>query len=297
MIMVMSRFEQGPGRPTLPPPHPRRYRLVVGTPFVSRLERFASVPSTQPIIRGWLDAGTPEVAIAVADEQTAGRGRLGRAWTAPAGAALLASAGFRPADLPAGQAWRLAATLSLAMLDAAEDVAGLRDGTLGLKWPNDIVADGPDGLLRKVAGVLGEASLDDDRVRTAVVGIGVNADWPAELFPADLAPSMTSLRELSGGRPIDRDALLDAWLDRLEPRYEALRLGRFDAGGWSTRQRTTGHTVEVDGAQGRVTAEAVGVDPETGALVLTGQDGAVRRIDTGDVTRCRVVALPGRLPR
>ena len=104
--------------------------------------------------------------------------------------------------------------------------------------------------LRKVAGVLGEASLDDDRVGSAVVGIGVNGDWPLEHFPADLAPSMTSLRELSGGRPIDRDTLLDAWLDRLEPRYEALRLGRFDAGGWSSRQRTTGHTVEVDGQRG-----------------------------------------------
>lgn len=265
----------------------------MSTPFVARLERFASVPSTQPIVRGWLDAGVPEVAIAVADEQTAGRGRLGRAWTAPPGAALLVSVGFRPTDLAARHAWRLAATVSLAMLDAAEDAAGLRDGTLGLKWPNDIVADGPDGLLRKVAGVLGEASLDDDRVGTAVVGIGVNADWPLELYPADLAPSMSSLRELSGGRPIDRDVLLEAWLDRLEPRTEALRMGRFDAGGWSARQRTTGHTVEVDGPDGRLTTQAVGVDPETGALLVAGVDGGVVRIEAGDVTRCRVVALPG----
>lgn len=265
-------------------------------PFVARLERFESVPSTQFIVRGWLEDGTSEVAIAVADEQTEGRGRLGRTWTAPSRSALLVSAGFRPIDLPARHAWRLAATVSLAMLDAAEDVAGLRDGTLGLKWPNDIVADGPDGLLRKVAGVLGETSLDDDRVGTAVVGIGVNGDWPAELFPADLAPSMTSLRELSGGRPIDREALLGAWLIRLEPRYEALRLGRFDAGGWTARQRTTNHTVEVDGPDGRLTAEALGVDPDSGALLVARTDGAPRAIDSGDVTRCRVVRLPARRP-
>ncbi len=153
-------------------------------PFISRLERFGSVESTQPIVRGWLDAGTPEVCLAVADEQTQGRGRLGRTWDAPPGAALLVSAGFRPIDLPAIHAWRLGATVALAMLDAAEDVAGLRDATLGLKWPNDIVADGPDGLLRKVAGVLGEAQLDDDRVATAVVGIGVNADWAGGRLPA-----------------------------------------------------------------------------------------------------------------
>jgi BirA family biotin operon repressor/biotin-[acetyl-CoA-carboxylase] ligase len=265
--------------------------------FISRLERFGSVPSTQPIVRGWLGSGASEVAVAVADEQTDGRGRLDRTWTAPLGAALLVSAGFRPVDLAVRHAWRLAATVSLAMLDAAEDVAGLRDATLGLKWPNDIVADGPDGLLRKVAGVLGEATLDDDRVATAVVGIGVNADWPLEHFPADLAPSMTSLRELSGGRPIERDALLDAWLDRLEPRYEALRMGRFDAGGWSARQRTTGHTVEVDGPDGRLVAEAVGVDPDTGALLVDTHDGGQRSIESGDVTRCRVVALPSARPR
>jgi BirA family biotin operon repressor/biotin-[acetyl-CoA-carboxylase] ligase len=270
---------------------------IMSGSFVSRLERFASVPSTQPIVRAWLEDGTPEVAVAVADEQTAGRGRLGRNWSAPRGAALLASAGFRPLGLHPRHVWRLAATVSLAMLDAAEDVAGLRDGVLGLKWPNDIVADGADGLLRKVAGVLGEASLDDDRVDTVIVGIGVNSDWPLELFPADLAPSMTSLRELSGGRPIDRDTLLEGWLARLEPRYEALRLGRFDAGGWSARQRTTGHTVEVESGRGRVTASALGVDPETGALLVTADDGATETIDTGDVTRCRVVALPSRPAR
>ena len=68
------------------------------------------------------------------------------------------SIGFRPEDLAAIHAWRLAAVVALAMRDAAEDVAGLKDGTLWLKWPNDIVADALDGALRKVAGVLGEAS-------------------------------------------------------------------------------------------------------------------------------------------
>ncbi len=262
-------------------------------PFIARLERFASVGSTQPIVRGWLDAGTPEVCVAVADEQTQGRGRLGRIWNAPAGAALLVSAGFRPMDLPAPHAWRLGATMALAMLDAAEDVAGLRDATLGLKWPNDIVADGPDGLLRKVAGVLGEAVLDGDQVDTAVVGIGINADWAAADFPPELATSMASLRELSGGRPIERDTLLDAWLDRLEPRYEALRQGRFDSGAWSTRQRTTGEMVEVDMPDGRVQGRALGVDPEGGSLLIEGRDGATVAIDAGDVTRCRVVHMPG----
>src|SRR6478735_7605326 len=196
--------------------------------FISRLERFGSIPSTQPIVREWLESGLPEVAVATADEQTAGRGRLDRTWLAPPGAALLVSAGFRPTFLEPRHAWRVAATCALAMLDAAEEAAGLRGGTLWLKWPNDIVADAEDGTLRKVAGVLGESSHDPntDLMAIAVIGIGLNADWPAEFFPLPFADTMTSLRELAGGRPIDRDAILDAWLSRLEPRYEALHQGR-----------------------------------------------------------------------
>ncbi len=116
------------------------------------------------------------------------------------------------------------------MADAAEDVAGLPVGSVRCKWPNDLVIEvaGPNALLtgvvdaadavarlaaplelRKLAGVLGESDglgTDDPRV---VVGIGINADWAAVDFPPELAPTMTSLREASGGRPIDRDALLD----------------------------------------------------------------------------------------
>ena len=195
-------------------------------PFLARQERFPSVGSTNDVVRAWLAEGTPEVCLAVADEQTAGRGRAGRTWQAPAGAALLLSLGFRPTWLAPDKVWRLAATVSLAMADAAEEVAGLPDGAIRLKWPNDLViemtgsiragledldadaaaaaavaaATSPPAAL-KLAGVLGESEglgSDDPRV---VVGIGVNAGWPATDFPTDLAPTMTSLHEASRGRP------------------------------------------------------------------------------------------------
>ena len=267
-------------------------RHVPAQRFLSRLERYGSVDSTQRIVREWLDAGTPEVCVAVADEQVAGRGRQGRTWQAPTGAALLVSAGFRPADLPIGHAWRLAAISALAMLDAAEAVAGLRDGTLWLKWPNDIVADGTGGELLKLAGVLGESASEGGVTSTAVIGVGINADWPATSFPAELRLSMTSLHELSGGRPIDRDALLDGWLARLEPRCEDLRAGRFDAAGWSRRQRTTGHGLEIDLGGTSVRGTSTGVDPEHGALLLLTEDGESMAIDSGEVVRCRLVELP-----
>ena len=109
--------------------------------FLARQERFAVVGSTNDVVRDWLAAGTPEVCLAVADEQTAGRGRDGRTWSAPAGAALLLSLGFRPTWLAPDRVWRLAATVSLAMADAAEEVAGLPDRAIRLKWPNDLVVE------------------------------------------------------------------------------------------------------------------------------------------------------------
>jgi BirA family transcriptional regulator, biotin operon repressor / biotin---[acetyl-CoA-carboxylase] ligase len=261
---------------------------VSGQPFLGRLERFESVDSTQRVVREWLESGTPEVAIAVAAHQSVGRGRQGRDWLAPPGAGLLLSVGLRPASIAAGHAWRLAAIVSLAMLDGAEEAAGLKDGTLWLKWPNDIVADLPAGGLAKVAGVLGESVSAGEHVESAVVGIGVNSDWAAADFPPQLAPMMTSLRELSGGRAIDNEALLDAFLARLEPRYEALRAGIFDAAGWSQRQRTTGRQVEIELAGRLLSGQAIGVDPERGSLLLERGESRLM-IDGGEVTRCRVV--------
>jgi BirA family biotin operon repressor/biotin-[acetyl-CoA-carboxylase] ligase len=248
--------------------------LVIEAPFLSRQERFRSVGSTNDVVRGWLAAGAPEVCLAVADEQAAGRGREGRSWQAPTGRALLLSVGFRPTWLAPHHAWRLAAIVSLAMADAAEEIAGLRDRTILLKWPNDLVIEdeggpAPDRAVRKVAGVLGETEglgTDDPR---AVIGIGVNADWPSDEFPPELASGMTSLRAASGGRPVDRALLLDAFLGRLEPRTLALRDGRFDSADWLHRQLTNRRLVRLAGAGAPdEVVRAVGVDPDSGGLLV-----------------------------
>ncbi len=275
--------------------------------------------STNDVVRAWLADGTPEICVAVTDRQTAGRGRNGRTWSAPSGAALLCSLGFRPSWLVAEDAWRLAALVALAMADAAEDAAGLAEGTIRLKWPNDLVVvhGGNDAVLvgdisaaealarrsaplelRKLAGILGETDglgTNDPRV---VVGIGINAGWPAADFPPELAGSMTSLAEVSAGRPIDREALFDGFLDRLETRIAALRGGRFDVAGWTARQVTTGHLVTLSGLDGSTTtARAIGVDGASGALVVEDLDGGhahgadrapERHIHAGEVLHLRL---------
>jgi BirA family biotin operon repressor/biotin-[acetyl-CoA-carboxylase] ligase len=267
----------------------------------ARQERFAVVGSTNDVVRAWLAEGTPEICLAIADEQSAGRGRDGRTWTAPAGSALLLSLGFRPTWLPPDRAWRLAATASLAMADAAEEVAGLPDRAIRLKWPNDLVVETagtavpvpPEvpSTVRKVAGVLGETSglgTGDPRV---VVGLGLNTDWAAADFPHDLAASMTSLREASHGRPIDHVALLDAFLGRLEARIEALRGGRFDVADFTERQLTTGRVVELVAPDGGVeTVRALAVDTGSGALVVEadGAPGGERAVVVGEIRHVRL---------
>jgi len=269
--------------------------------FFSRTERFGVVGSTNDVVAAWLDTGTPEVCLAVAGEQAAGRGREDRTWVSPPGAGLLCSLGFRPAWLPPGRAWQIAASVSLAMADAAEEVAGLRDRTIRLKWPNDLVVEEADpgapgsgsggGAVRKLGGVLGESSglgTGDPRV---VVGIGLDADWAEADFPPDLAATMTSLRVVSGGRPIDREALLEAFTDRLEPRIEALRGGRFDVYDWSARQLTTGRWVRIGGGGGRAGEWlAVGLDAATGALLVADPavPGGERAVHAGEVVSLRV---------
>jgi BirA family transcriptional regulator, biotin operon repressor / biotin---[acetyl-CoA-carboxylase] ligase len=256
--------------------------------FISRLERFGQVASTQLIVRDWLDDGLAEVCVAVADAQTAGRGRLDRAWHDQPGRTLLVSAGFRPPALTSTQAWRLPAVASVAMLGAMTSLLGPTLDRLALKWPNDIVAV-HQGRVRKLGGVLAEGVSSGDRMITSVVGLGINVDWPAEAFPNELASSMWSLREASADRHVDRDTLLSGWLSRLEPLYEALSRGHFDSEGWAHAQVTTGAKVEVEVGQEVITGTAVGVDHDSGALLLRpASEGPLRVIATGDVLRCHI---------
>jgi BirA family biotin operon repressor/biotin-[acetyl-CoA-carboxylase] ligase len=255
--------------------------------FIARREILGRVGSTNDVIRAWLADGTPEVCVAVADEQTEGRGREGRRWIAPPGAALLLSLGFRPVWMSPAESWQLGALTSLAMAEAAETESGLPGGTIRLKWPNDLVVPGSGGALRKLAGVLGETEGLGTRDPRIVIGVGINVDWPATDYPPELATTMTSLREESG-RSVDRFSLLERFLDRLEARLQALRTGRFDRLGWQVRQATTGHGIRLETATGSEDVVAVGVDTVTGALLVEDRGGGGERaVHAGEVVHVR----------
>ena len=147
----------------------------------------------------------PEGAVVVADEQTEGRGRLGRKWLAQAGTSLLVSVLLGP-DVEPARLPELSLVAGRACAEAITEVAGLETK---VKFPNDVLVQG-----RKAAGILAEAS--EGRV---VLGVGVNVSQEAGQLPAEARTPATSLL-LETGREIDRAELLVALLERLERRYD-----------------------------------------------------------------------------
>ena len=148
----------------------------------------------------------PEGTVVVADEQTEGRGRLGRPWFAPPGTSLLCSVQLRPAVT--GE--RLPELTGIAARACAEAIATLTGLAPELKFPNDLLLGG-----RKVAGVLAEA-----REGRIVLGVGVNVNVPEEELPIEVDRPATSLL-VETGRRLDRAELLVALLDHLERRYDS----------------------------------------------------------------------------
>ena len=153
-----------------------------------------------------LDEHDPEGTVAVAEEQSEGRGRLGRSWHAPARTSVLFSVVLEP-PVPPRQLPELSVLAGQAVADAVRAVAGVEPT---VKHPNDVLIGG-----RKVAGVLAESS--DGRVR---LGIGVNANQMKDELPSDLEMPATSLRMETGGA-VDRAELLAAILAELERAYDA----------------------------------------------------------------------------
>ena len=239
------------------------------TAFLARQERFAVVGSTNDVVRDWLADGTPG---GLPRGRGRADGRPGARRPHVGRPARRRRCCFRSGSGPTGwrpeRVWRLAATVSLAMADAAEAVAGLPDRAIRLKWPNDLVVEtvgrcrrATAAEVRKLAGVLGETDgLGTDEPRV-VVGLGINTDWAAADFPAELAATMTSLREASGGRPSTSTRCWTGSWTASRFASSALRAGRFDVADWADRQLTTGREVR-SSRPGRPTETAarLGVD-------------------------------------
>ncbi|MCC6628823.1 MAG: biotin--[acetyl-CoA-carboxylase] ligase [Chloroflexi bacterium] len=250
---------------------------ATGAPPLAALGRvrvhYAATPSTMDAARALARGDFPHGVVVTATVQTAGRGRFGRRWEAPAGTALLCTTLLRPA-LAASRAPLLSVAAALATAAAVEEITR-RPATL--KWPNDVLIASDRGL-GKVAGILVETSLDGDRIATAAVGIGINISAHPPALPAT-----TDLAEVAG-RPIDRAAALAALLRQL-----ATALARLedDASGllaaFRARLVMLGQTISVTDATTTYAAIAEDIDSD-GALLVRTAGGEQRRLLAGDIT-------------
>lgn len=249
--------------------------------FGRNLVLLQQTTSTNDVAMQLAAKGVPEGTVVVAEEQTAGRGRMGRRWLAPPGTSLLCSIVFRP-PFGAAQANRLGMVCALAAAEAVEQVARLR---VGLKWPNDLVVEeqcdpSGSGRWRKLAGLLAETGVVGERVRFVVVGLGINVNVPAEQL-SGLAPDATSILAQTGHQ-VSRVALLAALLAGVEARYLRLLVGEVPVTEWRERMVTLGRPVTVSTHAGPLHGVAEAVDGE-GALLLRSGNGTVHRLLAGDV--------------
>ena len=241
------------------------------------VETHATIGSTNDRARDLLNEPGGEGRAIVTEEQTAGRGRRGRAWTSPPGRNLMVSVAVRP-DIPVADAWQLALAAALAARSACAAHA-----PVALKWPNDLVAH--DGA--KLGGLLLETTIDGDRVTSAVIGIGINVNWPRAEMPAEIAAGATSLGELAGTH-IDRADLLGELLDALDAELVAVEAGASPVPRYREVCATLGTEVGVDTPTGRIEGRATGID-DGGALMVETAGGRVA-LTSGEIVRVRAGA-------
>lgn len=243
------------------------------------LHYFASTGSTNPDAKRFAEEGAPHGTVVVADRQTAGRGRRGRAWESPAGKSIYFTIVVRPQFVP-DKASMITLVAALAVAEAVREETGL---SAGIKWPNDVVVNG-----KKICGILTEMSMTPEmnEIQFLVAGVGVNVNQSSEEeFPEELRGTATSLR-IEAGREFARAALLARILRRFEEgyecfgktldlsalraRYEEMLLGRDDR-------------VRVLDPRGEYTGISRGIT-ETGELIVEKENGETALVYAGEVS-------------
>lgn len=236
-----------------------RLRRRLTRPF----KYFERVESANDVAKAWLLAGAPGGAVVIANEQTRGRGRKGREWRSPPDAALALSLILKPerAFLP-----RLNMVAALSVADLAS-ACGCEN--VGIKWPNDVQVNG-----LKLSGVLPEAIWEGDRLRGAILGIGVNVR--VDFSRSALHDVAISLEDAVEG-PLDRLDLLATLLRRIDHWYSQIASPRLHSR-WKARLSTLNQMVSIDGRSG------VAVDATAdGALLIRDEWGVIHRAGAGDL--------------
>ncbi|HXM99673.1 MAG TPA: biotin--[acetyl-CoA-carboxylase] ligase [Candidatus Dormibacteraeota bacterium] len=253
-----------------------RQRLK-GSLFGKRIHHFFKVDSTNRVALELAHAGEPEGTVVIAEEQTAGRGRAGRAWHSERAAGIYMTLLLRPPLSPV-QAPLLT---MLAGISAHEAIQSELKLSVDLKWPNDLVLGG-----KKLGGILTEMHAEPSAVKFVIVGIGINVNQ--EKFPGELPGIATSLR-IASGRRQSRMEILSRLLREFETDYNRF----LQEGPASVIQRFSAISSFASGKSVRVTSGAAsfggtteGLSPE-GLLMVRRENGQIVTVIAGDVTEAR----------
>ena len=280
--------------------HGLQRALMTPGEFVSALRVLPEVESTNTALLGAAEDGAPHASVVIAEAQTAGKGRLGRAWVAPPRSGLFMSILLRPEAPPSRWGW----LPLLAGVAARSAVARVSELEVALKWPNDLIlpgaaetadsdsapaAESSYGVDRKLGGILVEQGGSSTEEPYVVVGIGINVTLRADELPA---PHATSLL-LAGAAVTDRDTLLRVLLRTFGSWYAdwAGADGDAEASGLAAAYRAACATLdrpvraELPGGV-TVSGHATGLDAD-GRLIVRTADGGSTPIGAGDVVHLR----------
>ena len=249
------------------------------TPFGQRVHHFFRIGSTNAHAMELAAAGEPHGALVVAEEQTAGRGRLGRAWHSPKASGIYVSVILRPRLSPA-EAPLLTLAAGLAARDAVQEITGL---AIDLRWPNDLLLAEGDHPGKKFCGILTEMQAEARAIRHVVIGVGLNVNHSR--FPTGLAATATSLR-LATGREYSRLDILVRLLAALDGYYNRLLTegGRALVDSFQKASSfARGKRVRVTGVREDYTGTTAGLDAAGCLLVKRDDSGKTEPVLAGDV--------------
>jgi BirA family transcriptional regulator, biotin operon repressor / biotin---[acetyl-CoA-carboxylase] ligase len=234
------------------------------------------VDSTNSVAKDFIkdkEMNLQEGTVIIANEQSAGRGRLGRTWHSPHGGIWISIVLFP--DLEPAYISKITLMTAVVLI---QSLKALFDIPVLIKWPNDIIIED-----KKLCGILTEMSAESDKINYVVVGIGINANIKIEKFPKEIQGQSTSLEEILG-KQITKIKLTQLLFENFEKYYDLLLRKQFSTilKEWKLNAQTLGKRITIISGEQSITGEAVDITTE-GALVIKTEDGNKVQILSGTV--------------
>jgi BirA family biotin operon repressor/biotin-[acetyl-CoA-carboxylase] ligase len=252
------------------------------TKFIGKsIKLFKTIDSTNSYAKKIAAEGCGNGTVIIAEEQTSGRGRMGKNWDSPGKMGIWMSVVLRP-FLPPDSVQIITLGASVAVASAISKVTGIAPG---IKWPNDLVLD-----RKKVCGILTEVNCENEKTNFLILGIGINVGQRPEDFPEELRSTAISIKSYiqdkrKGKVNFKRNHLIKALLFELERIYDMIINGRNAEiiEEWKKYSITLGREVRISSRDGEYTGMAVNIT-DGGSLVVECSDGTTREVFSGEVS-------------